>query len=145
MRGSATDCGEELGAGGARGPLEGVCCGSFLLFNPSQRWPDPPPRPSSPLSTTPGSSDPWRADASALREAFNDASYFKDEAVRAFKLGVLSLEERAQVGLTQGGGGRGLHKRAGCLESLRVSVAGAHVQRRALLVERTDARLQRVG
>ncbi|KAI3425248.1 hypothetical protein D9Q98_009016 [Chlorella vulgaris] len=37
------------------------------------------------------------ADASALREAFNDASYFKDEAVRAFKLGVLSLEERAQV------------------------------------------------
>ncbi|KAL4430340.1 hypothetical protein ABPG77_002146 [Micractinium sp. CCAP 211/92] len=37
------------------------------------------------------------ADASALREAFNDASYFKDEAVRAFKLGVLSLEERAQA------------------------------------------------
>lgn len=37
------------------------------------------------------------ADASALREAFNDASYFKDEGVRAFKLGVLSLEERAQV------------------------------------------------
>ena len=38
------------------------------------------------------------ADASALREAYNDAIYFKDEALRAFKLGVLSLEERAQVG-----------------------------------------------
>ncbi|KAI7844481.1 hypothetical protein COHA_001941 [Chlorella ohadii] len=37
------------------------------------------------------------ADAFALREAYNDASYFKDEGVRAFKLGVLSLEERAQV------------------------------------------------
>lgn len=44
------------------------------------------------------------ADASALREAFNDASYFKDEAVRAFKLGVLSLEERAQVGWVWLGG-----------------------------------------
>lgn len=42
-------------------------------------------------------------DALALREAYNDASYFKEEAVRAFKLGVLSLEERAQVG----SGGRG--------------------------------------
>ena len=38
------------------------------------------------------------AEASALREAYNDAIYFKDEALRAFKLGVLSLEERAQVG-----------------------------------------------
>lgn len=38
------------------------------------------------------------ADASALREAYNDAIYFKDEGLRAFKLGVLSLEERAQVG-----------------------------------------------
>jgi arginine decarboxylase-like protein len=31
------------------------------------------------------------------QEAFNDAIYFKDEALRAFKLGILSLEERAQV------------------------------------------------
>ena len=31
------------------------------------------------------------------QEAFNDALYFKDEALRAFKLGILSLEERAQV------------------------------------------------
>ena len=40
---------------------------------------------------------PSTTDAFALREAYNDASYFKDEGVRAFKLGVLSLEERAQV------------------------------------------------
>ena len=33
----------------------------------------------------------------ALQEAYNDALYFKDEALRAFKLGILSLEERAQV------------------------------------------------
>ena len=45
-------------------------------------------------------------DAFALREAYNDASYFKDEGVRAFKLGVLSLEERAQV---CGRGGRCWH------------------------------------
>lgn len=32
-----------------------------------------------------------------VQEAFNDAIYFKDEALRAFKLGILSLEERAQV------------------------------------------------
>ena len=31
------------------------------------------------------------------QEAFHDALYFKDEALRAFKLGILSLEERAQV------------------------------------------------
>ena len=31
------------------------------------------------------------------QEAYNDALYFKDEALRAFKLGILSLEERAQV------------------------------------------------
>lgn len=37
------------------------------------------------------------ADAFALREAFNDASYFREEAMRAFKLGVLGLEDRAQV------------------------------------------------
>ncbi len=37
------------------------------------------------------------ADDSSLREAFTDAVYFKDEALRAFKLGVLSLEERAEV------------------------------------------------
>lgn len=55
-----------------------------------------------------------RADASALREAFNDASYFKDEAVRAFKLGVLSLEERAQVGP----GGLGLPLLAGATPRL---------------------------
>jgi arginine decarboxylase-like protein len=36
-------------------------------------------------------------DALSLREAYNDATYFKEEAVRAFKLGVLGLEERAQV------------------------------------------------
>lgn len=41
---------------------------------------------------------PALAEASALREAYSDATYFKDEALRAFKLGVLSLEERAQVG-----------------------------------------------
>lgn len=46
------------------------------------------------------------SDAFALREAYNDASYFKDEGVRAFKLGVLSLEERAQV---CGRGGRCWH------------------------------------
>jgi arginine decarboxylase len=34
---------------------------------------------------------------SATQEAYNDALYFKDEALRAFKLGILSLEERAQV------------------------------------------------
>ena len=34
---------------------------------------------------------------SASQEAYNDALYFKDEALRAFKLGILSLEERAQV------------------------------------------------
>jgi hypothetical protein len=39
-------------------------------------------------------------DDSSLREAFTDATYFKDEALRAFKLGVLGLEERAQVGLS---------------------------------------------
>jgi len=33
----------------------------------------------------------------AMQEAYNDALYFKDEALRAFKLGILSLEERAQV------------------------------------------------
>ena len=38
------------------------------------------------------------------QEAYNDALYFKDEALRAFKLGILSLEERAQVcaGITKG-------------------------------------------
>ncbi|GAB4817650.1 hypothetical protein N2152v2_004696 [Parachlorella kessleri] len=36
-------------------------------------------------------------DDSSLREAFTDAVYFKDEALRAFKLGVLSLEERAEI------------------------------------------------
>ncbi|KAK9830421.1 hypothetical protein WJX72_011676 [[Myrmecia] bisecta] len=36
-------------------------------------------------------------DVSSLSEAYNDAVYFKEEALRAFKLGVLSLEERAQV------------------------------------------------
>ena len=37
------------------------------------------------------------ADDSSLREAYTDAVYFKDEALRAFKLGVLTLEERAQA------------------------------------------------
>lgn len=41
--------------------------------------------------------DNIRPDDSSLREAFTDATYFKDEALRAFKLGVLSLEERAQI------------------------------------------------
>ncbi|KAI8463251.1 MAG: arginine decarboxylase [Monoraphidium minutum] len=36
-------------------------------------------------------------DDSSLREAFTDATYFKDEALRAFKLGILSLDERAQI------------------------------------------------
>ena len=40
-----------------------------------------------------------RADEASLRESYSDASYFKDEALRAFKLGVVGLEERAQVGL----------------------------------------------
>jgi hypothetical protein len=50
------------------------------------------------LTASPPVCVPACSDAGALREAFNDALYFKDEAVRAFKLGVLSLEERAQVG-----------------------------------------------
>lgn len=52
------------------------------------------------------------ADAASLREAYTDATYFKDEAQRAFKLGILSLEERAQVGWLAGwlvGWGAGLH------------------------------------
>jgi arginine decarboxylase-like protein len=40
-------------------------------------------------------------DDSSLREAFTDATYFKDEALRAFKLGVLGLEERAAVSPTR--------------------------------------------
>ena len=49
---------------------------------------------------------PWTsADAHfaliVIQEAYNDALYFKDEALRAFKLGILSLEERAQVRLIQ--------------------------------------------
>jgi hypothetical protein len=36
-------------------------------------------------------------DPAALLEAHNDAAYLKDEALRAFKLGVLSLEERARM------------------------------------------------
>lgn len=76
-----------------------VPCSS--LFLPSTVTPNthiPPPFPPLPL--------PLSADASSLREAFNDATYFRDEAVRAFKLGVLSLEERAQVGAMSGGRAR---------------------------------------
>lgn len=74
---------------------DGACCclalrSSFHYSLSSSALPPPPslfPRP----------------DAFALREAFSDACYFKDEAMRAFKLGVLSLEERAQVRWAQGG------------------------------------------
>ncbi|BDA46967.1 Biosynthetic arginine decarboxylase [Coccomyxa sp. Obi] len=41
--------------------------------------------------------DNLEATACSLREAYSDAVYFKEEALRAFKLGVLSLEERATV------------------------------------------------
>ncbi|GBF89380.1 arginine decarboxylase [Raphidocelis subcapitata] len=41
--------------------------------------------------------DSIKPDDSSLREAFTDATYFKDEALRAFKLGVLGLEERAAI------------------------------------------------
>ncbi|KAL6771085.1 hypothetical protein ACKKBF_B33855 [Auxenochlorella protothecoides x Auxenochlorella symbiontica] len=37
------------------------------------------------------------ADAFSLRESYSDACYFKEDALRAFKLGVLSLVERARV------------------------------------------------
>ncbi|EIE21904.1 arginine decarboxylase [Coccomyxa subellipsoidea C-169] len=43
--------------------------------------------------------DGLEATACSLREAYSDAVYFKEEALRAFKLGVLSLEERAAVDL----------------------------------------------
>lgn len=65
---------------------------------------------STPENTLQPSCPPHCADASALREAYNDASYFKDEALRAFKLGVLSLEERAQASfLPSLGWGRACH------------------------------------
>ncbi|KAK9811592.1 hypothetical protein WJX72_006670 [[Myrmecia] bisecta] len=38
-----------------------------------------------------------RESAGSLRETYEDAVYFKEEASRAFKLGVLSLKERAEV------------------------------------------------
>ncbi|KIY93344.1 Biosynthetic arginine decarboxylase [Monoraphidium neglectum] len=41
--------------------------------------------------------DNIQPDDSSLREAFTDATYFKDEALRAFKLGILSLLDRAQA------------------------------------------------
>ena len=53
------------------------------------------------------------ADDSSLREAFTDATYYKDEALRAFKLGVLSLEERAQVGARPAGAGVAAGRGAG--------------------------------
>lgn len=40
---------------------------------------------------------PPRTDAFSLRESYSDACYFKEDALRAFKLGVLSLVERARV------------------------------------------------
>ena len=41
--------------------------------------------------------DSISADAWSLRECYSDACYFREDALRAFKLGVLSLEERAKV------------------------------------------------